>query len=217
MKADSEVKIDVEHELNWDPDIDPTDIGVAVKSNVVALTGYVRSYGQKWQAEQDAKRVAGVLGVANDLEVRLDAVAERPDPEIARDSVSAIKVQLPYAADSIKVIVEKAHIKLEGKVEWNYQKERAEEAVRRVKGVKGVANHISLAPKTSPTAVKEKIEAAFMRSAAIDAKRIMVEASGGEITLKGTVRAWSEREEAERAAYSAPGVVHVTNRIALGA
>ena len=115
----------MEFELKWDPDISASDVAVAVKDGVVTLTGFVRSYAQKWQAERDAKRVAGVVGVANDIEVRLPSTDQRPDPEIAREAVSALKLQLPYSADRIKVLVSNGWITLEGDVEWNYQKQRA--------------------------------------------------------------------------------------------
>jgi osmotically-inducible protein OsmY len=200
-------------ELKWDPDISEADIAVAVKDGVVTLTGFVRSYAQKWQAERDAKRVAGVVAVANDIEVRLPAIDQRPDPEIARDAVSALKTQLPYSADRIKVVLNNGWVTLEGELEWNYQKERAEEAVRHIKGVKGVMNMIMLKPKLSPTEIKRKIEEAFKRSAEIDANRIMVETNGSEVILKGSVRSWAEREEAEREAWRAPGVTKVIDQI----
>ena len=146
MKSDSDIKRDVEAELKWDPDIDPTDIGVAVKDGVVTLTGFVRSYTQKWQAERDAKRVSGVLGVANDIEVRLPSSSQRPDPDIARDAVAALKHELPYSSETMKVMVKDGWITLEGTAEWNYQRTRAEEAVRRVSGIKGVSNLILLKP-----------------------------------------------------------------------
>jgi osmotically-inducible protein OsmY len=215
MKTDSDIKRDVETELKWDPDIDPTDIGIAVKDGVVTLTGFVRSYSQKWQAEVDTKRVAGVRGVANDLEVRLPTGSERPDPEIARDAVAALKNELPYSSEHIKVVAKNGWVTLEGEAEWQFQRSRAEAAVRRIKGIKGVSNLIMLKPRVAPSDIKEKIEEAFKRSAEVDASRITVEANGGEVTLRGTVRSWAERQEAERTAWQAPGVIKVTNQIAI--
>jgi osmotically-inducible protein OsmY len=215
MRSDSEIKRDVESELRWDPDIDSTDIAVAVKDGVVTLAGFVRSYSQRQQSEDDAKRVVGVAGVANDIEVRLPIVERRPDPQIARDAVAALRAELPYSSEHIKVVVEQGVLTLEGKVEWNYQRARAAQTVRRVRGVKSVRNLIVLEPKLPPTEIKRKIEEAFRRNAELDANRIEVQAEGSNVTLRGTVRSWAAREEAERVAWTAPGVARVDNQIAV--
>jgi osmotically-inducible protein OsmY len=215
MRSDIDIKRDVEAELRWNPDIDATDIAVSVKDGVVTLSGFVRSYAQKFEAEQTAKRVSGVRAVANDIEVRLPIFNQRPDPEIARDAVEEIQKNLPYASDHIGVVVRDGWVTLEGSVEWNYQRERAAQVVRRVRGVKGVTNLIELQPRVPPVEVKHKIEQAFRRSAELDANRITVETEGGVVTLRGTVRSWAERQEAERVAWTTPGVVRVNNLITI--
>jgi osmotically-inducible protein OsmY len=184
-----------------------------LQSGVVTLAGYVKSYSDKYEAEAAAKRVAGVSGVANDLEVRLPSVDQRPDPDIARDAVAAVKAHLPISWENIKVVVQNGWVTLEGRVEWQYQRQTAENAVRRIKGVKGVTNLVQLKPRVQPEEVKNKIEEAFRRNAEVDANRIIVETNGSQVILKGTVRSWIEREEAERVAWSAPGVTNVDDRI----
>jgi osmotically-inducible protein OsmY len=215
MRSDSDIKRDVEDELRWDPSVDATDIAVAVKNGVVTLTGFVRNYMDKFEAEAAAKRVAGVVGLANDIEVGLSRADQRPDPEIARDAVAAIKSRLPLSSEHIKVVVDKGWVTLEGQVEWNYQRDEAERAVRRINGVKGVINSIGLEPRARPSEIKQKIEEAFRRSAEVEASRITVEANGSDVVLRGAVRSWAERQEAERAAWAAPGVRKVDNRITI--
>ena len=213
MKSDSEIERDVREELQWNPDLNAENIAVSVKDGVVTLAGFTSSYVDRLEAEAAAKRVAGVHAVANDIEVRLPTIDQRPDPDIARDAVSALKQQLPISHEEIKVIVKDGWITLEGAVEWQYQKTTAEKAVRTIKGVKGVTNAIRLNPAVQPDDIQRKIQEAFKRSAELDANRISVEANGSEVILKGTVRSWIEREEAERVAWSAPGVTDVDDRI----
>jgi osmotically-inducible protein OsmY len=213
VRSDDDIKRDVEQELRADPDINASDIAVAVKDGVVTLSGFVRSYMQRWQAERDVKRVAGVRGVANDIEVRLPLIHQKPDPELAREVVQELKTELPYSHTLIKVVVSNGWVTLEGEVEWHYQKERAEAAARRVRGIKGITNYIEVKPRVGPEDIKRKIEEAFRRSAEVDANRITIETHGSQVILKGTVRSWAERDEAERAAWLVPGVRDVENRI----
>ena len=215
IRTDAEIKKDVEAELRWNPSIDHTDVAVAVKNGVVTLTGFTRSFSEKWEAERAVKHVAGVVGVANDIEVRLPSVDQRPDPEIARDAVTALKNRLPMSAEHIQVTVKNGWVSLEGEVEWQYQRESAETAVRWVRGVKGVSNLVHLKPRAAASEIKHKIDEAFRRSAEVDANRVTVEANGSEVVLKGTVRSWAERQEAERVAWAAPGVTRVDNRITI--
>lgn len=215
---DIELRKNVVEELEWDPSIDARTIGVAIEKGVIALTGHVGSYADKANAEKIVKRVHGVQGVANDLEVKLSTSFERDDVDIARSAVNALDWNVAVPKDRVKVTVAKGWVTLDGNVDWYYQKRAAEEAVFLLAGVRGVANNISVTTRQVQVPdVKAKIEAALRRNAEIDSKKIVVQASDGRVTLTGTVRSWVEREDAVNAAWSAPGVRNVVDQIRIHA
>jgi osmotically-inducible protein OsmY len=215
MRADSDIQRDVELEIRFDPAIESRDIGVSVRNRVVVLTGAVRSYTERFQAEQNAKRVAGVAAIANELVVQLPDPDKVPDSKLAEAAVLALRSQTPNLGGVVP-IVHDGEITLEGEVEWPYQKERAEEVVRGLRGVRAVKNQIVLKPRLPTDDIKAQIEKALVRSAELDAQHIEVEVQGSRVILKGRVRTLAEFEEAERAAWRAPGVAAVENRLSVG-
>ena len=212
-RTDVDIQADVLEELKWDMRVKPNEIGVAVKDGILTLTGWVDTYLKKMAAESAAHRVPGVKAVANDIEVRLLSSAERTDTDLAAAVLNALKWDAAIPADKIEVTVSKGWVTLKGEVEFGFQRRAAERAVRRLSGVKGVSNLITIKPLLSPTDLKQKIEKALVRNAETDARHIMVEAQGSKVILYGTVRSYAEKQEAEDAAWSAPGVSEVDNRI----
>lgn len=201
--------------LDWDPSLDATQIGVAASDGVVTLTGLVPSYADRLAAERVVKQIVGVKGLANELEVRLPGDARRTDTDLVSAAVKALEWDVHVPHERIKLRVADGWLSLEGEVEWQFQREAAESAVRHLTGVRGVANQITLKKRVTPTDLKNRIEAAFKRHAEIEARKIRVETKGSTVVLDGTVRTWAERDEAERAVWAAPGVVSVEDHLAV--
>jgi|SRR5665213_798051 osmotically-inducible protein OsmY len=213
MRLDNDIQHDVEAELKWNPEIDSTDIAAKVTNGAVALYGLARNHHEKHQAELSVKRVAGVGAVANDLAIRPNAADKVSDPDIARDALKALKQELPATWDKLRLMVRDGRVVIEGAVNWQYVRTRAEEAVRRVPGIVDIRNSIHVQPAILDGDIKYGIEAAFHRSAVVDCDHILVEVLGSEVTLSGKVRSWVERDEAHQAAWSAPGVTSVVDAL----
>ena len=212
MRTDIEIETDIKAELRWSPDVNDTDIAIKVNGGEVTLSGFVDSYLSKYRAEIAVRRIKGVTAVANDISVK--PLAGSPtDPEIARAAVEALRTELPVAWEQIKPVVKDGHVSLEGTVEWHYQRERAESVVHALNGVISVRNSIKVRPTLAPDNIKHRIEEAFRRLAQVDADRILVDTAGSEVFLRGEVRSWSERDQAQRSAWSAPGVTNVKNEL----
>jgi osmotically-inducible protein OsmY len=217
MRTDEQIQRDVLEELKWNARVQPNEIGVAVKDGIVTLIGWVDSYAKKWAADDVIHRVRGVKAIANDIEVRLPGSAERTDADVAASVCRALEWDALVPVDNIQVTVDKGWVTLRGAVEWAYQKVDAERVVHRLLGVRGVTNLITIHPtvKPSPESIKRKIEDALVRSAETDAQGIKVETRGDKVILRGSVHSWAERQEAERVAWSSPGVTSVEDDITI--
>jgi osmotically-inducible protein OsmY len=209
-EADTKVRDAVMRQLDWDPEVDASAIGVTARTGTVTLTGFVDTYSGKLTAERAAKRVHGVRAVANDIEVRLRL--ERTDADIAQDAARALELRSTIP-ESVQAAVHNGHITLTGKVDWLYQKENAAKAVRHIRGVRSVLNHITVVPRAAVRDVRHRIVKALHQNADVDARHVSVKVSGGTATLTGVVGTWLQRDSAERAAASAPGITHVDNQI----
>lgn len=212
MVSDKTIQEEVMTEIDWDPEVETEDVGVAVEDGIVTLSGQVASYWSKKAAERAAKRVRGVKGVAQNIIVKYEGM-ERTDTDIAETAVRAIKWNTTIPDEAVTVKVENGWVVLEGNVEWNFQKTAAEHAVEKIKGVSGVSNLITIKPKVQASIVKNTIKRALERRADIEADGIEVETKNSAVILRGTVKTWAERAEVQKAVWSAPGVTSVENNL----
>lgn len=215
MKTDTQLQLDVNAELAWDPAIQSADISVTVKDGIVTLAGHVGSYAEKMDAQRATLRVAGVKALAAEMDVKLGGDSTRQDVDIARSAKNVLEWTTYLPNDSVKVTVESGWVTLSGEVNWEYQRQSAASAVRYLKGVKGVYDQVVIKPNISAPVVKADIEAALKRRAQRDAKDIAVSVDGGNVTLSGKVHSWSERELATNTAWASPGVRNVVDNITL--
>ena len=214
MKTDMDLQRDVAAELSWEPRLKEDEIGIAVHDGVVTLTGSVPDYAQRRIAAKAAERVAGVRAVAQELTVKVPDAFRRSDTDLARQIVNALSWDLEVPG-TVKARVEDGWVTLDGQVEWQYQRNAAERALRYLTGVKGITNMVTIKPHASPFDVAQRIKAALHRSAEADARKVQVTATDGTVVLTGTVRSWPERADVERAAWSASGVTAVDDRLAV--
>ncbi len=213
MKSDLQIQRDVMDELKWEPYLNASQIGVAVNNGIVTLSGQVDSYSKKLSAKKAAKRVSGVKAIAEDIQIGVSPAFRKTDTEIAEAILSALKWHSALQEEKIKIKVEDGIVKLEGEVEWEYQRNNAKVAIENLTGVRSVINLITVKAKISPTDIQQKISAAFHRSATIDAEKIQSEVVGNKVTLRGKVRSFAEKEDAENAAWAAPGITSVENKL----
>jgi osmotically-inducible protein OsmY len=217
MKSDAQLKQDVVNELEWDPAIEATHVGVAVSDGVVVLTGHLRTFAAKHAVEQAVKRVAGVRAIAIELDVQLDPHHQRGDADIAVAIETAFKWHAQIPEDRIRIEVEKGWVTLTGEVDWDYQRHNAELVVRPVTGVVGVVNHITIRQRSAPEYVARRIREALARYADEEWRGIEVKVDGSTVTLLGSVNSWAERSAVQAAAWAAPGITQVVNQLEIAA